>query len=124
MLKEDEELFLALNLLSDPGPDYSGKMVSEGYLDQEMNNTSKAESFINAYVENKGALLLEAIKKQGSYAKDKGFVLLRAGIKNPLAAELIMEELVKKRKLKKKEGWGYIIRCGSNHGPKSENTCS
>lgn len=125
ILKEDEELFLALNLLSEPSPDYIGKMISEGYLDQEMNNTPKADSFVKDYTESKGHLLLEAIKKQGSYGKDKGFVLFHAGIKSPLAGELILEELVKKRKLKKKEGWGYIVRCGSNHpNPKPGSTCS
>ncbi len=116
-VQENEELFLVLNLLKEPDPQYLEQLVSEGYLDENQANTPKAEKFINDFINERIDAVFEAVAKQGSYFKDKGYVLLQAGLKNPLSAEVILEELVKLNKLKKKDGHGYIVRCGFNHPP-------
>jgi len=110
-VREDEELFVVLHLLKEPEPAYLDELVKLGYLDETHNNTPKAEKFVEEFTKSKVDLIYEAIKKQGRYCKDKGFVMLSAGLKNPIAVEIIMEEMVKRRILKKKYNREYIIRC-------------
>lgn len=117
-IKEDEELFLVLNLLREPNPQYLDQLKESGYLDENQTNTAKAEEFISTFIRSKQDQVYAAILEKGSYFKDKGYVLLKAEIKDPLCAELILEDLVRQGKLKKKAGHGYIIRCGYNHATK------
>lgn len=114
-IKEDEEMFLYLNLLAEPNPRYTERLIQEGYLDENQANTPKAEQFIREFIAAKIDSVYEAVAKQGSYFKDKGYVLLQSGLKNTLTAEIILNELVRQDKLKKKKGYGYIVRTGRNH---------
>lgn len=113
-IKEEEKLFVALNMLEQPEPAYVQELVAEGYWNENHENTPKAEEFIERFLDSKMEPVFEAIQKQGTYSKDRGYVLLQAGLTNPLAAELVLEELVKRRKLKKKYQREYIVRCGQN----------
>lgn len=110
-LIKDEKLFITLNLLEEPEPDYQEALIREGYLDGEYNLTAQAQQFIREFIAEKSGLIYESLKKQGRYTKDKGYVLLQAGLKKYLTAELIMEEMVKQRILKKKYQNEYIVRC-------------
>lgn len=114
-VKEDEKLFLVLNLLKEADAQYAEGLTAAGYWDENQNPTSKGQDFIRQFINAKQDAVFEAVAQQGSYFKDKGFILLQAGLKNTLSAELILDELVKQEKLKKKAGFGYIVRCGRNH---------
>lgn len=114
-IREDEDLFLVLNLLAEPDSQYTSQLITEGYLDENLANTLKATMFITEFISSKTNLVFEGVEKQGSYFKDKGYILVHAGLKNTLTAEVILDELVKQGKMKKKPEFGYIVRCGHNH---------
>lgn len=118
LIRDDEELFLILNLLEEPDPEYARQLTEAGYLTENQQNTEKAENFIKTFIEARREKVFTAISEKGSYYKDKGYVLLEAGLKNPLSAEVVLENLVKQGRLKKKSQYGYIVRCGYNHPSK------
>lgn len=115
IVKEDEELFEVLNLLKEPEQAYAKELIAQGYTLEDQSLTPKAERFVRQFMESKMKLLYDAVKEKVNYTRDKGYVLYKAGLKNPLAAEMILEELVKQKKLKKKDSDDYIVRCGVNH---------
>ncbi|MDX9872939.1 MAG: hypothetical protein RBT41_11060 [Clostridia bacterium] len=114
-VQEDEKLFLVLNLLAEPDEQYSAQLIAAGYWDEKQNPTPQAVEFIRKFTDSKLDAVFQAVAKKGSYFKDKGYVLLAAGLKSTLSAEIILDELVKQEKLKKKNEHGYIVRCGKNH---------
>lgn len=84
-IREDEDLFLVLNLLAEPDSQYTSQLIAEGYLDENLANTPKAVKFITEFINSKLDLVYEAVAKQGSYFKDKGYILLQADLKNTLS---------------------------------------
>ncbi|MFY9175589.1 MAG: hypothetical protein WAO24_09715 [Peptococcia bacterium] len=120
-IRDEEELFLILNLLEEPDPQYKRQLTEAGYFDENENITPKAEEFVEEFIKSRQDKVFAAVEKNGSYFKDKGYVLLEAGLKKTLAVELILEDLVKQGRLKRKSGHGYIVRCGYNHPPIDNN---
>ena len=107
---ENEKLFLDLNVFEINDEAYIQSLIDEGYIDQERENTEKAEAFINNFVAERKEKIVEAINAQGNYYKDKGNILFQAGLKNSMALELVMEKIVSSRVLKRKRDGDFIVR--------------
>jgi hypothetical protein len=107
---ENEKLFLDLKVFAINDDAYIQALTEEGYIDGERENTEKAEAFIQRFVAERKDKIVEAVRKQGSYFKDKGNVLYQAGLKNPTALELAMEDIVHERVMKRKRNGDFIVR--------------
>ena len=107
---ENEKLFLDLTLFELSDGAYIQALIDEGYIDQEKENTEKAEDFLQNFVAERKDRIVEAIRNQGNYYRDKGNILFQAGLKNPLALELAMESIVGERILKRKRNGDFIVR--------------
>jgi hypothetical protein len=107
---ENEQLFLDLKVFAVSDETYIQALMKEGYIDGERENTEKAEVFIQKFVAERKDRIVETVRKQGSYFKDKGNVLYQAGLKNPTALELAMEDIVHERVMKRKRNGDFIVR--------------
>jgi hypothetical protein len=109
-IAENEKLFLDLKVFAVNDEAYIQVLIEEGYIDGERENTEKAEAFIQRFVAERKDKIVEAVRKQGSYFKDKGNVLYQAGLKSPTALELAMEDIVHERVMKRKRNGDFIVR--------------
>jgi hypothetical protein len=109
-IQENEKLFLDLKVFAITDEAYIHALVEHGYIDAERENTEKAEAFIQRFVADRKERIVEAVRGQGTYYKDKGNVLYQAGLKNPMALELVMEEIVHERVMKRKRNGDFIVR--------------
>ena len=113
-LIENEQLFLDLTVFDGLSDHRIDELQEDGYLDQENENTEKAEAYIKGFVDSRSDKVIETLEEQGSYFKDKGKVMFQAGVKSMMAMEVIMERLANQMVIKRKRNGDYIKRNGIN----------
>ena len=111
---ENEQLFLDLTVFDGLSDKRIEELRSAGYLDDESENTDKAEGYIKSFVDSRAVEVIQALEEKGSYLKDKGHVMFHAGVKSLMAMEVVMERLANDMKIKRKRNGDYIIRDGVN----------
>ena len=111
---ENEQLFLDLTVFDNLSDRRIEELMDAGYLDHELENTEKAESYIQSFVDNRSEIVTNALEEQGSYLKDKGRVMYHAGIKNSMVMDVVMESLSHQMVIKRKRNGDYIKRNGIN----------
>jgi hypothetical protein len=109
-IAENEKLFLDLKVFAIEDEVYIQALTEAGYIDGERENTEKAEAFIQRFVAERKDKIVEAVRRQGSYFKDKGNVLFQAGLKSSTSLELAMEDIVHERVMKRKRNGDFIVR--------------
>ena len=109
-ITENEKLFLDLNVFEINDEAYVQTLIDEGYIDQERENTEKAEAFIYDFVAARKDRIVEAISNQGNYYKDKGNILFQARLKSSMALELVLERIAGDKVLKRKRDGDFIVR--------------
>jgi hypothetical protein len=114
-IQENEQLFLDLIVFDGLTDQRIKELIEAGYLDEEKENTDKAEAFIAEFVSARKDEIIDTLNEQGSYFKDKGHVMYHAGIKNLMAMEVVMEHLAHNMVIKRKRDGDYIARTGKNH---------
>ena len=117
-IQENEQLFLDLTVfdgLSDlPVADGTLRVLGPVRMDEEKENTDKAEAFIDDFVHSRADEIIKTLEEQGSYFKDKGHVMYHAGLKSLMAMEVVMEHLANHMVIKRKRNGDYIKRNGIN----------
>lgn len=109
-IQENEQLFLDLMVFDGLSENRIRELVEAGYLDEEHENTGKAEAFIGRFVMSRKDDVIKTLEEQGSYFKDKGHVMYHAGLKTLMAMEIVMEHLAHNMVIKRKRDGNYIIR--------------
>lgn len=113
-LAENEQLFLDLTVFDSLSDKRIEELQVAGYLDQECENTDKAESYIRQFVDSRSDEVIVTLEEQGSYFKDKGKVMYHAGLKSLMAMEVVMEHLANQMVIKRKRNGDYMKRNGIN----------
>ena len=111
---ENEQLFLDLTVFDGLSDMRIEELKAAGYLDSDSENTAKAETYINAFVDTRSDQVISTLAEQGSYLKDKGRVMYHAGLKNLMAMDVVMERLAGQMMIKRKRNGDYIKRNGIN----------
>lgn len=111
---ENEQLFLDLTVFDGLSEKRVAELRDSGYLDEECENTDKAEAFIKEFVDSRSDEVIKTLDEQGSYFKDKGHVMYHAGLKSLMAMEVVMEHLANHMVIKRKRNGDYIKRNGVN----------
>jgi len=111
---ENEQLFLDLTVFDGLSDQRIEELKIAGYLDNECENTDKAETYIKDFVDNRSDNVIETLDELGSYFKDKGKVMYQAGLKNLMAMEVVLEHLANRMVIKRKRNGDYIKRNGIN----------
>jgi len=109
-IQENEQLFLDLMVFDGLSDNRIKELVEAGYLDEERENTDKAEAFIGHFVMSRKDEVIKTLEEQGSYFKDKGHVMFHAGLKSLMAMEIVMEHLAHNMVIKRKRDGNYIPR--------------
>ena len=79
-------------------------------MDEERENTTKAEAFIGDFVMSRKDDVIKTLEEQGSYFKDKGHVMFHTGLKSLMAMDIVMEHLAHNMVIKRKRDGNYIPR--------------
>ena len=111
---ENEQLFLDLTVFDGLSEKRIEDLKDAGYLDEENENTDRAEDYIRSFVDGRADQVIQILEEQGSYLKDKGKVMYNAGIKSLLAMEVVMEALANRTVIKRKRNGDFIKRNGFN----------
>jgi len=111
---ENEQLFLDLTVFDGLSDTRVDALKDAGYLDSEGENTDKAEAYIKSFVDSRADEVIMTLEELGSYFKDKGRVMYRAGLKSLMAMEVVLEHLAKRMVIKRKRSGDYIKRNGIN----------
>ena len=111
---ENEQLFLDLTVFDNLTESRITDLKTGGYLDDECENTDKAELYIKDFVDSRTDNVIEILEEQGSFLKDKGRVMFHAGLKSPTAMEVVMERLSNQMIIKRKRNGDYMKRNGIN----------
>jgi hypothetical protein len=111
---ENEQLFLDLTVFDGLSGQRIEELKIEGYLDDECENTDKAEAYIKVFVDDRSDRVIQTLDELGSYFKDKGKVMYQAGLKSLMAMEVVMEHLANRMYIKRKRDGDYIKRNGIN----------
>ena len=114
MIIENEELFLDLTVFDNLSESRIEELKADGYLDDECENTDKAEQYIQGFVDSRTESVIEILEEQGSFLKDKGRVMYHAGLKSLVAMEVVMERLSNQMIIKRKRNGDFIKRNGIN----------
>ena len=113
-IQESEQLFLDLTVFDGLSDSRIAELIEAGYLDEEKENTDKAEAFIDDFVHSRADEIIKTLEEQGSYFKDKGHVMYHAGLKSLMAMDVVMEHLANHMVIKRKRNGDYIKRNGIN----------
>ena len=111
---ENEQLFLDLTVFDGVSEHRIAELQDAGYLDEECENTDRAESYIQSFVDSRAEQVIQSLEEQGSYLKDKGKVMFHAGLKSQMAMEVVMESLASRTVIKRKRNGDFIKRNGFN----------
>ena len=111
---ENEQLFLDLTVFDGLSDTRLEELRENGYLDKENENTEKAEVYIKDFVDSRSGEVIDTLEELGSYFKDKGRVMYRAGLKSLMAMEVVLEFLASQMVIKRKRNGDYIKRNGIN----------
>ena len=111
---ENEQLFLNLTVFDNLQVARIQELQTGGYLDNDSENTEKAEDFIKKFVAERAEEVIKTLEEQGSYLRDKGHVMYHSGIKSLMAMEVVMELLANQMVIKKKRNGDFIKRNGFN----------
>jgi len=111
---ENEQLFLDLTVFDGLSDKRIEELRDAGYFDSESENTEKAEAYITSFVDGRADEVIQTLDELGSYHKDKGRVMYRAGLKSMMAMEVVMEHLANRMVIKRKRNGDYIKRNGIN----------
>ena len=111
---ENEQLFEDLTVFDSLTEARIEELKSGGYLDEECENTDKAELYIKGFVDSRTDNVIQILDEQGSYLKDKGRVMYHAGLKSQMAMEVVLERLSNQMVIKRKRNGDYIKRNGIN----------
>ena len=111
---ENEQLFLDLTVFDGLSDQRIEELKIAGYLDNECENTEKAETYIESFVDNRSDEVIKTLDEMGSYFKDKGKVMYHAGLKSLVAMEVVMEHLANRMVIKRKRNGDYMKRNGIN----------
>lgn len=113
-IQENEQLFLDLMVFDGLTEERVNELIEAGYLDEEKENTDKAEAFIAQFVSDRKDETIKTLEEQGSYFVDKGHVMYHTGLKSLMAMEIVMEHLAHNMVIKRKRNGDYIARNGCN----------